>query len=280
MAGKHSVPMELYDFAQVDAFAAVAFAGNPAAVCLLPAPADPDWMAAVGRETALPATAFIHAEDGKGVFGLRWFTATTELELCGHGTLASAHVLYETGHVDAGEAVRFRTKSGELTASRRDGWIELDFPATPDAEMPVPPTLAAALGISARDILYAGRSRLDCVVEVRDETIVKGLEPDLNRLREIKGRGVIVTSRSTSAKRDFVSRFFAPSTGIPEDSVTGSAHCCLAPFWARRLRKTTFVAHQLSARGGELRLALDGDRVRIGGQAVTVIRGHLTAQPR
>jgi PhzF family phenazine biosynthesis protein len=255
---------------QVDAFAATPFAGNPAGVCLLPAAADAGWMAAVAKETNLPATAFVHA-DGN-CFGLRWFTATAELELCGHGTLASAHVLYEAGRVEHGQPVQFQSRSGLLTATARDGWITLDFPAMPERNVAPPPGLAEALGVELR---YVGRSKLDCLVEVADEAAVRDLRPDLTRLREVDARGIIVTSRSQTADRDFVSRFFAPSVGIAEDPVTGSAHCCLAPYWAAQLKKSELVAHQISARGGVLRLRLDGDRVGIAGQAVTVIRGQL-----
>jgi predicted PhzF superfamily epimerase YddE/YHI9 len=261
-------------FAQVDAFTTTPFGGNPAAVCLLPGPAAPGWMAAVARETNLPATVFVHASpDG---FGVRWFTATTELQLCGHGTLAAAHVLYETGRLEPGDVAHFQSPNGRLSAHRADGWIMLDFPAIPEERIDPPPGLLDALGVEAT---YVGRGRLDCLVEVADESIVRGVQPDLDRLRRVPTRGVIVTSRSATADRDFVSRFFAPSTGINEDFVTGSAHCCLAPFWARRLGRTSMVAHQLSSRGGVLKLTVEGDRVRIAGQAVTVVRGELTIAP-
>jgi PhzF family phenazine biosynthesis protein len=255
---------------QVDAFAATPFAGNPAGVCLLPAAADAAWMAAVAKETNLPATAFVHADGNH--FGLRWFTATTELELCGHGTLASAHVLYEAGRIERSQPIRFQSRGGPLTATARDGWITLDFPAMPERSVAPPTGLAEALGVALR---YVGRSKLDCLVEVADEAAVRNLRPDLARLRAVDARGIIVTSRSESTDRDFVSRFFAPSVGIAEDPVTGSAHCCLAPYWAARLKKSELVAHQISPRGGVLRLRLDGDRVGIAGQAVTVIRGEL-----
>lgn len=259
-------------FTQVDAFAATAFAGNPAGVCVLKAPLDPTVMAAIARETNLPATAFVQ-RNGDG-FDLRWFTVTSELELCGHGTLASAHVLFETAVVPPDAAIRFQSRGGVLTAVRQSGWIELNFPAVPEAPAAPPPGLLEALGA---DAVYVGRGRLDYLVHLTDEAAVRGLKPDLTRLRDVNTRGVIVTSQSATTDRDFVSRFFAPSTGIPEDSVTGSAHCCLAPYWAKRLNRTSFTAHQLSARGGVLKLTLDGDRVRIAGQAVTVLRGELIA---
>lgn len=259
---------------QVDAFTATPFSGNPAGVCLLPAAADPAWMAAVAKETGLPATAFVHADGDR--FGLRWFTVTSELELCGHGTLASSHVLYESGRVARGEPIHFQSRGGPLTASTQDGWIELDFPATPEHEIATPPGLAEALGV---DVRYVGRGRFDCLVEVADEAAVRALRPDFVRLRAVDARGIIVTSRSQTPARDFVSRFFAPSVGINEDAVTGSAHCCLAPYWSAKLNKRALVAQQISTRGGVLKLRLDGDRVRIAGQAVTVIRGELQAAP-
>ena len=259
---------------QIDAFTSTPFAGNPAGVCLLASPADERWMAAVARETNLPATAFVHPS-GNG-FGIRWFTATTELKLCGHGTLASAHVLYETGRVQPHDPIRFESRDGALTATVCDGWVELDFPAIPQVRIDPPPGLLEALGVPA---LYVGKGRLDCIVEVESEAAVRAVKPDLARLRQVDTRGAIVTSRSETSERDFVSRFFAPSTGINEDFVTGSAHCCLTPFWAERLGKTSLIAHQLSERGGVLRTRVAGDRVRLAGQAVTVIQGQLRAQP-
>ena len=258
---------------QIDAFTASPFSGNPAAVCVLAGPADPAWMAAVARETGMPATAFVC--ESSSVFPLRWFTAATELVLCGHGTLAAAHLLYESGRVRKDACARFDTPDGQLTAVWKDGWIELNFPAIASTESPVPDGLLESLGVSPKDVRHVGRGRLDYLVEVADEEIVATLRPDLARMLTVKTRGVIVTSRSAHAERDFVSRFFAPSTGISEDSVTGSAHCCLTPYWASRLGKESLVAHQLSARGGVLRVAVDGDRVRLAGQAVTVMRGEL-----
>ena len=266
---------------QVDAFTSQPFAGNPAAVCVLPDGVERDavWMQHVAREMNLAETAFLRASaDDPGAFGLRWFTPTVEVDLCGHATLASAHVLWESGRLGAGETARFHTRSGLLTARRRADWIELDFPATPDEEIDAPPDLAGALGVAPR---YVGKSRFDYLVEVDNEEAVRALRPDFARLRAVEARGVIVTSRAAngaaSPRVDFVSRFFAPAFGIDEDPVTGSSHCCLAPFWSRRLGKQTFLAHQVSERGGVLKLTLDQDRVRIGGQAVTVLRGDLLA---
>jgi len=256
----------------VDAFTSEPFAGNPAAVCYLDDPRDAAWMQQVAREMNLSETAFLRAR-GDG-FDLRWFTPTVEVDLCGHATVASAHALWESGRLAPTETARFHTRSGLLTAARLGDWIELDFPATPDEAVAAPPGLVEALGLSP---LYVGKSRFDYLVEVENEQAVRGLRPDFGRLGAIKARGVIVTSVASTAGVDFVSRYFAPAFGIDEDPVTGSTHCCLAPFWSRRLEKRELLARQLSPRGGLLKLRLDGDRVRIAGQAVTVWRGELLA---
>jgi PhzF family phenazine biosynthesis protein len=257
---------------QVDAFTNRPFAGNPAAVCILPRAAAPAWMLDVAREMNLAETAFlVKQRDG---YDLRWFTPAVEVDLCGHATLASAHVLWEEGHLKPGEQARFHTKSGLLTADRRDGLIELDFPATPATPAPAPPGLSEALGAKPQ---FVGRSPFDFLVEVDSETTVRTLAPNLSAVAEIQARGVIVTSRGDGTRKyDFVSRFFAPRSGVPEDPVTGSAHCALTPYWSEKLGKKELVAYQASPRGGELRLRLVGDRVKIGGQAVTVLRGELT----
>ena len=254
----------------VDAFTGRPFAGNPAGVCLLPGPRDEAWMQAVAREMNLPETAFLLAQaDG---FGLRWFTPAAEVDLCGHATLASAHILFESGVLPPEAQARFHTRSGLLTAERRAGWIELDFPATPAEPVDAPPSLEPALGVAPT---YVGRSPFDDLVELASEDVVRGLDPDLALLKALGTRGVIVTSVAATAGFDFVSRFFAPGVGIPEDPVTGSAHCCLAPYWSGRLGKSEFVAYQASARGGVLRVRLAGERVRIAGQAVTVLCGEI-----
>jgi predicted PhzF superfamily epimerase YddE/YHI9 len=255
---------------QVDAFANRPFGGNPAGVCILAEPRDERWMQDVAREMNIAETAFLHPEN-EG-YRLRWFTPTVEVALCGHATLASAHVLWEDAHLPAGRQARFHTQSGLLTADRRDDWIELDFPATPPVAAPAPPGLAAALRVAAR---WVGRSKFDYLVEVDSEDAVRGLKPDLFALERIEARGIIVTSRATTAGYDFVSRFFAPRSGVPEDPATGSAHCALAPFWGERLGRTAMTAYQASARGGVIRVRLEGDRVVLGGQAVTVLRGEL-----
>lgn len=266
-----------YPLVQVDAFTSEPFGGNPAAVCILPEPRDAAWMQHVAKEMNLSETAFLVRRHGTGDesgFDLRWFTPAVEVDLCGHATLASAHVLWESGHLAPSDSARFFTKSGVLTAEQQDGWIELNFPATADRQAEAPAGLAEALGVEPR---YVGKSRFDYLVEVDGEHLVRDLAPDLGQLRRLPVRGVVVTSRAETKGWDFVSRFFAPGAGVDEDPVTGSAHCCLTPYWSRVMGKTEFVARQLSARGGTLRLRLDGDRVRLGGQAVTVLRGELTA---
>jgi PhzF family phenazine biosynthesis protein len=256
-------------FFQVDAFTDRPFAGNPAAVCILDGVRDARWMQDVAREMNLSETAFlVRGADG---FGLRWFTPAVEVDLCGHATLASAHVLWEGGYLRGGAQARFQTRSGLLTAERRGAWIELDFPAEPETPAEAPPELGAMLGVSPR---YVGRSRFDYLVEVDSEAAVRAAQPDFRRLGEIPVRGVVVTGRAGSSDYDFVSRFFAPAAGIDEDPVTGSAHCCLGLFWGERLGKTEMVGYQASARGGIVRVRLDGERVKLGGQAVTVLRGE------
>ena len=255
---------------QVDAFTAERFKGNPAGVCVMAGPGDEGWMRSVAAEMNLSETAFLHRQ-GDG-YGLRWFTPEVEVDLCGHATLASAHVLWEVGEIGRDEKAVFHTKSGALTASREGEWIELDFPATPAEMVEVPAELEAALGVKA---VYVGKSRFDYLVEVGTEDEVRGVEPDFGLLAKVPCRGVIVTSGADGGRFDFVSRFFAPGTGVNEDPVTGSAHCALGPFWQSRMGKSEFLAYQASRRGGEVRVRVDGDRVRLGGQAVTVLRGTL-----
>lgn len=256
----------------VDAFTAEPFAGNPAAVALLPEPTDPAWMQDVARELNLSETAFL-VRDGDA-FGLRWFTPAREVDLCGHATLASAHVLWLDGHLAPGEEARFDTLSGRLTCRRLDdGWIAMDFPAEPPAEVEPPPGLLAALGLSGAR--WVGRNRLDLVVELADEQAVRALAPDVRALGRLEARGVAVTAPASAPGVDFVSRYFAPACGIDEDPVTGSAHCALGPHWAARLGKDELTGRQVSARGGTVRVALRGGRVTLSGQAVRVVRGEL-----
>jgi PhzF family phenazine biosynthesis protein len=255
---------------QVDAFTDTPFAGNPAAICILPAPRDERWMQNVAREMNLSETAFLHREnDG---YRLRWFTPTVEVALCGHATLASAHVLWEGGHLTPSAPARFHTKSGLLTAERRGAWIELDFPAVVAVPAEPPRDLVEALRVQPSAVC---RSRFDYLVEVDSEDTVRRLDPDFTALARVEARGVMVTSRASTPGFDFVSRFFAPASGINEDPATGSSHCTLAPHWSTRLGKTELVAYQASPRGGVVRVRVQGDRVILGGQAVTVLRGEL-----
>jgi PhzF family phenazine biosynthesis protein len=259
----------------VDAFAEEPFAGNPAAVCLLGEERPVSWMQAVASEMNLSATAFVRQMD-RG-YELRWFTPAAEIALCGHGTLAAAHVMWAENVVERAEPLRFQTKSGILTCEHTGDIIELDFPATPPTEGVPPSGLFDALHVGPG---FAGKSRFDYFVMVESEEIVRSLKPDFHALRAIPGiRGVIVTSTSQDPRFDFVSRFFAPGAGIDEDPVTGSAHCSLAPFWSERLGKPAMTAFQASKRGGTVRVRVEGERVVLGGKATGILRGELTDYP-
>jgi PhzF family phenazine biosynthesis protein len=255
---------------QVDAFTDKPFSGNPAGVCVVPEPQEERWMQNVAREMNLSETAFLQRQaDG---YNLRWFTPAVEVDLCGHATLASAHILWEVGYLEPGEQARFHTRSGLLTADSKGSWIEMNFPAQPEEPVSAPPGLIEALGVP---IKYIGKSKFDYLVEVDSEDIVRSAKPDFSLLATVTARGVILTSLASLKDYDFVSRFFAPQVGINEDPVTGSAHCTLSPFWSKQLGRDELVGYQASIRGGVVRVRLDGDRVYIGGQAVTVLRGEL-----
>jgi PhzF family phenazine biosynthesis protein len=256
----------------VDAFTDRPFRGNPAAVCLLPAWREDRWLQAVAGEMNLSETAFlVRNTDG---FGLRWLTPTVEVDLCGHATLASAHILWQEG-LALGHEIRFSTRSGVLKAIRQGDAIELDFPLKPEAETEAPPGLLEALGTTAR---YVGKNQFDYLVEVESEAALRGIAPDFRRLAAVPVRGIIVTSKAADPRFDFVSRFFAPASGVDEDPVTGSAHCCLADFWRKRLGKTEFVAFQASARGGVVMVRVVKGRAFLGGKATTVARGELLVE--
>jgi PhzF family phenazine biosynthesis protein len=261
---------------QVDAFTNRRFAGNPAAVCVLSEPAEESWMQDVAAEMNLSETAFARRLDHGPKYNLRWFTPRKEVDLCGHATLATAHILWEEGHVPAGEPALFETRSGLLTAQSGPDGIELDFPSEPVHEQVTDAAelseLRSALGAPA---LFAGRNRFDLLVELETEELVRKLRPDVRRLEQFPVRGVIVTSRSNSRDCDFVSRFFAPQVGIDEDPVCGSAHCCLGPYWALKLGRQSLIAHQVSCRGGIVKVRMAGSRVVLIGHAVTVLRGEL-----
>lgn len=255
---------------QVDAFTGKPFSGNPAAVCLLEAPREAAWMQNVAREMNLSETAFLLKKaDG---YDLRWFTPETEVDLCGHATLASAHVLWEDGHLQPDEEARFHTRSGLLIARHTGDRIEMDFPSEPQKPAIAPSLLTRALNTTP---VYTGKNRFDYLVEIESEDVVRKLRPDFTLLKTVPARGVIVTALSDSREYDFVSRFFAPAVGINEDPVTGSAHCCLGPYWQKRLKKDSFTAYQASSRGGVIRVRVRGERVLLGGQAVIVMRGEL-----
>jgi PhzF family phenazine biosynthesis protein len=265
-------PMPTLRYSVVDAFTDRPFSGNPAAVVPLAEWKEDAWLQSVAMEMNLSETAFLAQEDGG--YRLRWFTPKVEVALCGHATLASAHVLWSEGHVLADDEIRFHTKSGLLSATKNNSLIELDFPATPSMPATPPAGLLESLGVAAT---YVGRNQFDYLVEVESEDVVRNMAPDFERLARIDVRGAIVTSRSANSEYDFISRFFAPRAGVSEDPVTGSAHCCLGPYWQERLGKSEFVAYQASSRGGVVYVRVARDRICLGGKAVTVCRGKLVA---
>jgi PhzF family phenazine biosynthesis protein len=261
---------------QVDAFTDRRFSGNPAAVCVLSEPTADRWMQDVAAEMNLSETAFARRLEAGSTFNLRWFTPNSEVDLCGHATLATAHVLWEEGHLPADRAARFETRSGLLTAVRgRDG-IELDFPSEPVAgEVASPDELDLLRSAIPAPIQFAGRNRFDILVDLGTEEEVRGLRPDIRRLEQLPVRGVIVTGRAATHGYDFVTRFFAPRVGVDEDPVCGSAHCCLGPYWREKLGRSELIALQLSRRGGVVKVRVEGPRVALIGRAVTVLRGEL-----
>jgi len=256
---------------QIDAFTDTPFKGNPAGVCLLDgAQKDDGWMQNVAAEMNVAETAFVGRKGDD--WSLRWFSPTVEIALCGHATLATAHALLDEGLLARGGTARFHTMSGVLTATQAGELIELDFPATVAQPAEPPEGLIEGLGTQP---VRVSQNKFDYLVEMANEEDIRSLMPDYALLRRIAARGVIVTSRASTPGFDFISRFFAPGSGIDEDPVTGSAHCALAPYWAPRLGKTEFMAYQASPRGGVLRVTLAGDRVKLAGRAVTVLRGDL-----
>lgn len=261
---------------QVDAFASAAFAGNPAAVCILAEPQTEAWMQNVASEMNLSETAFLRARPD-GSYDLRWFTPEKEVDLCGHATLASAHVLWSEGYLASDATARFETRSGQLTTERNDGWIHMDFPADSLTPTDAPGNLIEGLRTHAPEAMI--RTDRDYLVCLETAAQVRSLDPDLEAFARIgEGRGVLVTAEAEEDDIDFVSRYFAPSYGIPEDPVTGSTHCALGPYWAHQLGKTSLVARQVSDRGGTVQVQLDSpdaERVTVGGQAATVLRGRL-----
>jgi len=259
------VPQTIY---QVNAFTDDPASGNPAGVCVLEKPAGGKWMQAAAQKMKFSETAFLHAEQSG--YRLRWFTPRMEIDLCGHATLASAHILWEKGFLDPAEEALFYTRGGTLTARKDGNWIELDFPAKSAVPCEAPEGLEACLGTT---LLTVGRNDAHYLAEVESEEVLRGLRPDFNLMESFldkKRHGVIVTCLSSKPAFDFVSRFFAPAAGISEDPVTGSAHCCLGPFWSSRLGKKSFTAFQASSRGGVVKVRCIKDRVFLGGQALTL----------
>lgn len=255
---------------QVDAFTDQPFKGNPAAIVVLEQPQPPHWMQLVAREMNLSETAFVSRLSNG--YQLQWFTPQTEIELCGHATLATAHVLWESGRESPMTRLRFSTRSGWLSAEHKQSIIELDFPAAACTPGDLAEEIIAAIGAVPDNVHFSGDKWL---LEFTDEKDIMNIKPDFARLKQFSGRGLIVTSRSEKPGIDFVSRYFAPWVGVDEDPVTGSAHCILGPYWGERLGKSYLTGQQLSARGGIVRVRLSGERVYIGGKAITVLTGEL-----
>lgn len=250
---------------QVDSFTDRQFMGNPAAVCLLDQARPEEWMRDLAAEMNLSETAFVLPQGDE--FNLRWFTPTTEMDLCGHATLASAHMLWESGVVSPEKQIRFRTRSGILTITRQKEWIEMDFPARTTRPVSENEGVIDAIGAVPEEVYQSGDNLLFIY---ESEKTVRNLKPNFSALKTYAYHGVIVTSPADSPQFDFVSRFFAPAIGVDEDPVTGSSHCTLAPFWGERLRKVNMMAAQVSKRGGMLKLRVSAERVYISGQAVTI----------
>lgn len=252
----------------VDAFSDRPFSGNPAAVCPLGTPASRAWMQSIAAEMNLSETAFVMPANG--MWNLRWFTPTVEVDLCGHATLAAAHVLWESGRSDKSQPLQFRSRSGTLIVVWGKDGYQMDFPALPVEAIPTPAGFSEAIGA---DPVWVGTNEMDLFAEVADEATLRSLRPDSMRIASYRVRGVIVTARAV--EWDFVSRFFAPGSGVPEDPVTGSAHCALGPYWAHRLGRSELIGFQASSRGGQVRVNTYGTRVKLSGHAVTVLRGEL-----
>ncbi|MGE7926098.1 PhzF family phenazine biosynthesis protein [Viridibacillus arvi] len=255
----------------INTFTEQAFRGNPAAVCFLSDEKESSWMQIVAKEINLPTTAFIGFLNGE--YHLRWFTPSTEIPICGHGTLASSFFLWEKGFVDKDKSITFHTKSGVLKARLIDGWVQLQFPAIIEENVVAPELLIKALGVEP---VYVGKSRLDYLVEVESEEIVRNLNPNIDLIAQLPVRGVIVTSLSNANEFDFVSRFFSPAQGIIEDYVNGSSHCCLGPYWKNKLHKTDFTAYQASERGGIIKVKVLDDTIFLSGKSITFFEGKLT----
>ena len=265
------MPIKIY---KVDAFTSIPYQGNPAAICVLDNPVEDQWMQAVASEMNLAETAYLLKEGDS--FRLRWFTPTVEMDICGHATLASAHILWEQGYVLKGSAINFKTLSGEITVTQFGNEIVMDFPADPESTVPLTEDLTMILKESlGANPIYVGKSQRDFLVEVESAEILRSMTPNMSILAEVPMRGYIVTAKSDKPEFDFISRCFFPAVGIPEDHVTGSAHCCLARYWGGKLDKTEMLGFQASNRGGQVRVKIVGDRVMLIGSCVTVLIGEL-----
>ncbi|GAA4429734.1 PhzF family phenazine biosynthesis isomerase [Bremerella cremea] len=256
---------------QVDSFTQVPFSGNPAAVCWLDQPEDDHWMQQVAAEMNLSETAFVYPEQDS--LRLRWFTPAVEVELCGHATLATAHMLWQTKRMPDGKPIEFESLSGTLTATPVGQAIELDFPIAPAHETVPVDGLLESLGLG--EVLFCGKNQYDWLIEIASPQAIRQLQPNFSLLRPLDARGVMVTAQSYDTKYDFISRFFAPAAGIDEDPVTGSAHCVLGAYWSQKLGKSKLAAYQASARGGELEVEIRNDRALLRGHAVTVAKLEL-----
>lgn len=257
----------------VDAFTNEPFKGNPAAVCLLKEEIPTSLMQSIAFELNLAETAFVLKEKDSDAYSLRWMTPVSEVDLCGHATLASSHIMWQEGVVKKDETINFNTRSGLLTCKYNNGKITLDFPAIPQKKIDYPPELIDAIG--GAKPRYVGMTKWNYIIELDSESDIRNLKPDFNMMLKLPGWGTIITAKADMEGYDFVSRFFAPEKGIQEDPVTGSAHCALAPYWQSRLGKNTFKAFQASERGGTLDIVIEGDRVYLTGEGVTVIKGEI-----
>ncbi len=254
----------------IDAFTSISFKGNPAAVCLMDQPGDEDWMKKIAREMNLSETAFLYPFEGG--YHLRWLTPTSEVDLCGHGTLATAHMLYEDGHEPADRPIKFKTRVGWVSANKEDDYIILNFPVNTPEEIEAPTDLLDAIGAEAS---YVGIYPKSYLVELESDSIVRGLKPNLTALEKLDRPKVCVTAYDSSGVADFVSRLFAPAIGIPEDPVNGNSHTALTPYWSAKLGKETLISHYVSERGGEIKVKLDPNCVKISGKALTVSRSKI-----
>ncbi|MFC9599390.1 PhzF family phenazine biosynthesis protein [Peribacillus butanolivorans] len=256
----------------INTFTDQPFRGNPAAVCFLSEEKNTEWMQQIAKETNLPVTAFI-INLHKNECSLRWFTPSIEIPICGHGTLASSFFLWGKGFAQKNKPIVYQTKSGVLTSKLVDGMVQLEFPSLIEKEAIAPDLLIKALGVAPT---YVGQNKWDYLIEVQSEEIVRNLNPDIDLIAQLPIRGIIVTSQSDSSEYDFVSRFFSPAQGLNEDYVTGSAHCCLGPYWKSKLDKNIFQGYQASERGGVIKVEVVEDIVKLSGNAVTIFEGNLT----